>query len=136
VNGSVAVDNFSLSSGKRQTLVQPDGRVEFTFTTNMVLPKGTEVTMYPMIEHFPKLESFHSQPAIYSTLVRDVQLVPDRLPSDASAGLPIRVNIYPLMIWLWIGGLLIVLGGSISLFSKAARTVPESEYNPPPEQAV
>lgn len=115
---SVVVDDFSLEALPRGNLVRPDGQVEFSFPLSLTSPNGALIPLTPLIEHFPKLEAFHAQPAIHSTWVRDIQLVAESLPAAAADAFALRVNIYPLMVWLWAGGVLIVAGGIITTMAR------------------
>ncbi len=115
---SAVVDGFSLEALPWGNLVRPDGQVEFSFPLRLTSPNGAIIALTPLIEHFPKLEAFHAQPAIYSTPIRDIQLVAESLPAATADAFALRVNMYPLMAWLWAGGVLIVAGGLISLVSR------------------
>ena len=53
-------------------------------------------------------------PAIDSSLVDDVYLTVDALPVDAGGPVTIGVTVQPLVVWLWVGGLLLVIGSALA----------------------
>ncbi len=54
-------------------------------------------------------------PAIDSSLEDDVYLTVDSLPADPAGGpVTIGVTVQPLVAWLWVGGVLLVLGAVLA----------------------
>jgi cytochrome c biogenesis factor len=65
----------------------------------------------------------YARPAIDSNLAGDVQLILSEWESMIGSGAGVRVNIQPLILWLWIGGITMSLGGTILLLT-ARRAYP------------
>jgi cytochrome c-type biogenesis protein CcmF len=64
-----------------------------------------------------------SIPAIHSTLNEDLYLVLTAIEQDGSATLKVYRN--PLVNWIWIGGLVLVLGSTLILWPHPARRGPD-----------
>jgi cytochrome c-type biogenesis protein CcmF len=54
-------------------------------------------------------------PAIDSNIFHDVYLTIDRLPAAAGGPVSIGVIVQPLVVWLWVGGAILVLGSLLAL---------------------
>jgi cytochrome c-type biogenesis protein CcmF len=54
-------------------------------------------------------------PAIDSNIFHDVYLTIDRLPAATNGPVSIGVIVQPLVVWLWVGGAILVLGSVLAL---------------------
>ena len=55
-------------------------------------------------------------PSVKGTLARDLYLNVTKEPTEADPSIGLRIIVRPLVVWLWIGGLVIVVGTALSLF--------------------
>ena len=55
-------------------------------------------------------------PATLSSARRDVQLSVVRLPSETGGNLVLRVTVQPLILWLWVGGAVMLAGAVLAAF--------------------
>jgi cytochrome c-type biogenesis protein CcmF len=76
-----------------------------------------EVT--PMLVQYPRMSQTMGSPAVISRLTEDLYISAVRVSSTKAS---IRAYVEPLVVWVWIGGLLITLGGFIAAAPRPART--------------
>jgi cytochrome c-type biogenesis protein CcmF len=55
-------------------------------------------------------------PATLTSARRDVQLSVVRLPSETGGNLVLRVTVQPLIVWLWVGGAVMLAGAALAAF--------------------
>jgi cytochrome c-type biogenesis protein CcmF len=89
----------------------------YMFNILMQEPGRGQKVLTPDLEYYPKLNTLYARPAIDSNLVGDVQLILSEGESTIGSGAGVRVNVQPLISWLWIGGLVMGLGGLVILFT-------------------
>jgi len=79
---------------------------------------GKSWTLNPEYRYYPKLDTLNATPDIHSNLLRDTQLIITdwQRPEDGRTGL--QVHIFPLMGWIWAGGIIMVCGGILHLSSQ------------------
>ncbi len=70
--------------------------------------------LLPAVSQFGQNTEAVGTPAIDSSLVDDVYLTVDALPVQAGGPVTIGVTVQPLVIWLWGGGVLLVLGSALA----------------------
>lgn len=70
---------------------------------------------YPGIESFALSNEAVPSPAVRSTPVQDVYLTLANAPTKAGGPAGIDVTVEPLVMWLWTGGALMVLGAGLAL---------------------
>jgi cytochrome c-type biogenesis protein CcmF len=74
--------------------------------------------LHPAREIFP---SFRNQPAsevdIHHTLAEDLYLVLLSAPADGSATFKVYIN--PLVSWIWLGGVVLLIGGVLTMLPDA-----------------
>jgi cytochrome c-type biogenesis protein CcmF len=75
--------------------------------------KNIITTLKPENRFYPITGSFTSEAAIHTNLVRDLYIVLGA--GNLNAGWTVRIYYNPLVIWIWIGALLIFLGGLVSI---------------------
>lgn len=70
---------------------------------------------YPGVKQFALSNQGVPNPAVKSTPTEDVYLALASVPSRPGAPLGLSVYVKPLVIWLWVGGMVLVLGALLSL---------------------
>jgi cytochrome c-type biogenesis protein CcmF len=90
-------------------------------------PSGETFTLAPQKRYYNNWERQpNAEIALSSTLGRDVYLILDNWnPTGTAARLQLLVS--PLVIWIWIGGIVIVLGG---LYCMLPRLLPKTQAQP------
>jgi cytochrome c-type biogenesis protein CcmF len=71
-------------------------------------------------------------PSVRAGLRDDVMLAVTRAPTDADTAVGLRVIVQPMVTWLWIGGLVMVLGTALSLFPGRRRNPLDAVSAPAP----
>ncbi len=106
-------------------VVSSDGhRIKFIGLTQIRTPARTATEALVMVDgHGPLLPAVSQYgqnseavgtPAIDSSLEDDVYLTVDALPVKAGGRVTLGVTVQPLVMWLWGGGLLLVLGSALA----------------------
>ena len=70
----------------------------------------------PAIAAFPFASQTIGIPTVRSTWRDDVALSILRFPEDNADAIVLRVTIQPLVVWLWIGGIIMLLGTALAIF--------------------
>ena len=76
---------------------------------------------YPAVEQFALSNDAVPSPAVRSTPTKDVYLTLASVPSAGKAPAAIGVIVEPLVLWLWVGGLVIVIGAFLTLWPSSRR---------------
>jgi cytochrome c-type biogenesis protein CcmF len=84
-----------------------------TATEALVLVDG-HGPLLPAVSQYGANTEAVGTPAIDSSLLDDVYLTVDALPANAGGPVTIGVTVQPLVVWLWGGGLLLVLGSALA----------------------
>jgi cytochrome c-type biogenesis protein CcmF len=84
-----------------------------TATEALVLVDG-HGPLRPAVSQYGQNTEAVGTPAIDSSLEDDVYLTLDALPAQAGGPVTIGVTVQPLVVWLWGGGLLLVLGSVLA----------------------
>jgi cytochrome c-type biogenesis protein CcmF len=84
-----------------------------TATEALVLVDGRG-PLRPAVSQYGQNTEAVGTPAIDSSLEDDVYLTLDALPAKAGGSVTIGVTVQPLVVWLWGGGLLLVLGSALA----------------------
>ena len=71
---------------------------------------------YPAIEQFALSDQAVVSPAVHSTPAQDIYLALTSVPTAADPDAGVAVYVTPLVMWLWVGGLVVVLGALLSLW--------------------
>jgi len=79
------------------------------------------VTLYPQKRHYTVKRSMMTEASIDAGLFRDLYLAMGEPLGDDGAW-AIRVHYKPYVRWLWLGGLLMALGGLLTVFDKRYRS--------------
>ena len=70
----------------------------------------------PSISRYTLRGQVVGHPATLSSARRDVQLSVVRLPSETGGNLVLRVTVQPLILWLWVGGAVMLAGAVLAAF--------------------
>jgi cytochrome c-type biogenesis protein CcmF len=71
---------------------------------------------YPAVEQFALTNDAVPSPAVRSTPTKDVYMTLASVPSNGNAPAAIGVIVEPLVLWLWVGGFVIIVGALLSLW--------------------
>jgi cytochrome c-type biogenesis protein CcmF len=111
-----AVGDFVLLGQTERDYVTENNIVRSEFSITAYTPTGSPSELTPIVEYYPKMGIFHTYPAIYSNLFYDLKIVIHQLPDTMIEKTGLYIAIFPLMSWIWIGGLLMIVGGLFTLF--------------------
>jgi cytochrome c-type biogenesis protein CcmF len=122
VGDSVIFKGYTLTyNGFDDSVAQKSGGVQRTITTNMDLSGRADGSIHPSMILRPdyigqifigwKLTS--NKVAIRSTLIEDYYVIFEDFDGTTNQG-RIMVLINPLVQWIWIGGVLLLIGGLVS----------------------
>ncbi len=97
-----------LGSGNRS-----DERIDQTFV-NISINNGDIYA--PAITRYRAQGMVVPTPSVKSGLFRDIYLVVDEVPEQTNGPIRLRAIIRPMVIWIWIGGLLMAAGSLLAVF--------------------
>lgn len=119
VGESKKIEKFDLIGHSSQTYVNSENRI--TYESSFLLKQNEEIQsiLIPRIHNFENLDIVTSQPAIYYGLFRDIQLILRDWNAVNYQGSTIDILVYPLAIWIWIGGGIMVFGGILKIKNNA-----------------
>ena len=87
----------------------------------------------PGISTFPNFNSGIGTPSVRTGVLQDVYLTLVSSPTQTGK-VALRVQINPMVLWLWIGGGIMALGVALALLPARKRTVlPAADREPMPE---
>ena len=75
--------------------------------------KNIIVKLKPENRFYPVTKNFTTEASIHTNLVRDLYIVLGE--GNLKDGWVVRIYYNPLVIWIWIGALVIILGGIVSI---------------------
>ncbi len=76
---------------------------------------GAEIgTLSPQMNYYPTSKEPIGSPAIRSTLIEDLYLTLIHFEKDGSAA-ALKVIVTPAVVWIWVGGVVVMLGGFVAL---------------------
>ena len=104
-----------MSSGECQT-VNAAGRSSLIATMDL-----DGHAYYPAMEEFALSDHAVLSPAVRSTPVEDVYMTLASTPNAGNSPAAIGVIVEPLVLWLWVGGLVIIVGAALSLWPSGHR---------------
>jgi cytochrome c-type biogenesis protein CcmF len=83
----------------------------------------------PAISSYPNVDGGIGTPSVHTGILRDIYLTLVSNPSEGRVTIGVAIN--PLVIWLWIGGLIMGLGTAIALVPMRKRTIPRPTKREP-----
>lgn len=88
----------------------------------------------PAVSRYTLRGQVVGHPATLTSARRDVQLSVVRLPSETGGNLVLRITVQPLIVWLWVGGAVMLVGIVLAAFPGRRRrpTAPTSAYDAEP----
>jgi cytochrome c-type biogenesis protein CcmF len=124
-----------------------DGQhIAFEKLVNVVSPSRTATEALVLVNghgpYRPALSQFGANtdpvgtPAIDSNIVHDVYLTIDSLPAAAGGPVGIGVIVQPLVVWLWVGGAILVFGSLLALVPGRRRRPTDPVSAPVPAVAA
>jgi cytochrome c-type biogenesis protein CcmF len=86
-------------------------------------------TVQPRLDAFSNSEQLHNEVGINVSPIRDVYIVIDALNSDTPGAEVLTITVYdnPAVIWIWVGGFLLVLGGVLFAIPRRRRVALDSQ---------
>ena len=136
---------YDLRMAKGETASFGDFQIYIKDSSKIISPEGTTIStvelsvtenyqkrflLSPDLELYPKMEMVYARPAIATNLQRDVQIILSNWQNETDSKLEIHVSVNPLMIWIWIGGAVMVFGGVIALFTSRKNDIDNKKsYN-------
>ena len=121
-------DQVSLSPGQTASFAghrfQYVGLRELNETSRSIIEAVVKLdgtSYYPAIESFPLSNTAIPSPAIRTTAAQDIYLTLAGTPTRAGGPVSIGIIIEPLVVWLWTGGLVLVLGSALALLPPRRR---------------
>jgi len=112
----IALGGFVLLGQNERDYVTENNIAQSEFSITVYTPTGSVSELTPIIEYNPKTDIFHTQPAIYNDLIYDIKIVIHQLPITTIEKTGLYIAIFPLISWIWVGGMLMVTGGLFALF--------------------
>lgn len=112
----VVVEGFTLLSQDNQYYLTDNNIERSEFSISTYSPMGYHKVLTTAIEYYPRLDTLHSQPAIFTGLFRDLKILVHQLPNAPNEKAGMYVAIFPLISWIWAGGILLVIGSLIVLY--------------------
>ena len=132
--GKIALGKTETIAGQSITLKNVDvqrfpDRDSFTAVVQVASESGNVLgTIEPKLEQFTNAEQLHAQVGILSNAFRDIYVVVDE--ADGTAGSEFAVlTVYdnPGVIWIWVGGCLLALGGVLYAIPRRRRRDDQAE---------
>jgi cytochrome c-type biogenesis protein CcmF len=133
-NQTIKVGNYDVTfSGVHEVRRENYGAVQAHVT--LTGRDGQTAIVLPEMRFFDKSDQNYSQVALRSTLIEDVYVTLAGWKSDGRSvqRVALQVIINPLVAWIWIGGLVLTLGG---VFGLVPRLATKSEATPAKRQTV
>ncbi len=88
-------------------------------------------TFAPAISQYPNASQTVGTPSVVSTLTHDIYLTLASAPASTAAPVTIGVIVKPLVMWIWIGGGVIVSGTALAAFPGRRRRRPTDPASAP-----
>jgi len=117
VGEEIKMGGFTLTGQKDRDYITENNISLSEFSIMVHAPTGSFRELTPNVGYYPKLDIFNAQPAIYSDLFRDLKVMIHQLPITPNEKTGVYIAILPLMGWIWIGGVLLIIGSLINLLA-------------------
>ena len=115
---SITIENHLFSGHFLEDNESADGVISYSFSVQMSTPGTLQYELIPRIEYFSKQETYQSKPATTVSFLRDVQVILLKPVENADEVALLRMNFFPLMSWIWLGGGLMAAGGMLTLIKR------------------
>ncbi|RPI07553.1 MAG: hypothetical protein EHM65_11615, partial [Acidobacteriales bacterium] len=115
----VNVGEIQLSIQESRQFISSEGT---TFSEAKFLiyeERDGDFDLMPDLEYYPKMEILYARPAISSNLKRDVQIILNNWKDSEDGKFGVHITLTPLMIWIWLGGITMYLGGTFTLIQQS-----------------
>ena len=104
-------------AGHTLTFVGTESRVESSKTVDQVLIEIDGTGPWgPSINKFANGNTSIGTPSVKTSLTDDVALSVLDISTDGSGAVTIRVTVQPLILWLWLGGVVMAIGTLLAVF--------------------
>jgi cytochrome c-type biogenesis protein CcmF len=117
---TISAGAYTFSAGDMHTYINESGNVIFDLDVNIEGPSGAR-QVQPAIIHYAKLGTLYAQPGLAVNWLQDVQVILEDTPEPPNRIYPMRIAFFPLINWIWAGGLLMVIGGTLGLLRPRKR---------------
>jgi cytochrome c-type biogenesis protein CcmF len=108
---TINIGDFQINLRDNSQTLSSEGTTFSVANFSIIERSKKDFTLTPDLEYYPKMNMLYSRPAISSNFERDFQIILSRWQDENDSRFGIHVTINPLMIWIWIGGLLMSFGG-------------------------
>jgi cytochrome c-type biogenesis protein CcmF len=112
---SVNVGGFQILLQDSSLTLSTEGTTSSVVDFSIVENSQKGFMLSPDLEYYPKMQMLYARPAISSNFQRDIQVILNSWKDENVGSFGVHIAINPLMIWIWIGGLLMSFGGIIIL---------------------
>jgi len=117
-NTPITIGGYKIKENARDLSGMESVDAAFSMDAEATMPNGKTLRLMPNVIFYPKLNGIYPIPAIDSNMYRDVQLLISGFPTSGTQPIEVTLHEFPLMLWIWIGGTVMVLGGTLSLLEK------------------
>jgi cytochrome c biogenesis factor len=105
---------YRFTAGEVNSYLDRSGNVVFDLPMT-ISRAANNSTVTPAIVHYTKLGTLYARPGLATGWLQDVQVILEDTPLPSSQAYSMRIAFYPLIDWIWAGGLLMVVGGLLGL---------------------
>jgi cytochrome c-type biogenesis protein CcmF len=109
-------NQYTVTYNTQSSMFVEEGNPTYTANITITAPKDKRIQSDPAITHYIKTGMFYPIPAIRPGFLQDVQVVLNKFPPSPIANIDIHIAFFPLISWIWAGGVLMALGGVLPLF--------------------
>jgi cytochrome c-type biogenesis protein CcmF len=117
---------FELESVDERTNERGSERV---LAANVILDGGRSYR--PAITTYLNIGTQVGTPSVRTGLTKDIYLTLDQGASPGDTSATVRVFVKPMIVWLWIGGLMMAIGTLLAAFPGSRRRLPTSPVSAP-----
>jgi len=129
VGQTVTIGNQTVRLDAAQVSEFPD-RQSLAATVSIVDPSGSvKGVVAPRLEAFNNSEQLHNEVGILVSPARDLYVVIDAMTDDTPGAQVLTLSVYdnPGVLWIWIGGGLLALGGILFVIPRRRRAAPSAD---------
>lgn len=113
VGEQVNLEKFSLFGQSKETRMTDQANEIHSFNILLSKTDKEQYLLKPELAYFRKINTLYSKPAIRSEITGDIQIILSEWENQLDKTASVRVNIQPLILWIWLGGMTLVLGGIV-----------------------